>query len=118
MAGHTGCNSAISACPLRFQASVLGKGAENIASKSLGQEKKRVSSQAQGHNQEIVPTDVCWRVTVWLTVGVRAPGPCPSRKTDVDPGWSPEGGAKGLLQDRRIKGNFLEEGHWGWGCEG
>lgn len=37
---------------------------------------------------------------------------------DLNPGWSPEWGAKALPQGRRVRGDFLEEGHCSWGYEG
>lgn len=48
----------------------------------------------------------------------QTPGLCPSRKTNLNPRWRPEWGAKALPPGRRVRGDFLEESHWGWGCAG
>lgn len=42
--------------------------------------------------------------------GVRAPGPCPSRKADLDPGWSPEWGVEAVPQGRSVRRDFPQGG--------
>ena len=90
----------------------------DTAFKSLGQEREPNSLQpGKEHNQDITSTNVyCHGVadSVWG----QAPGLCPSRKTNSNPRWRPKWGAKALPPGRRVRGDSLEESHWGWGCAG